>query len=99
MIKVIMHPLAYNDIHEIWCYTANDSEKRADAVYDGFEQKLQTLAEYPKMGRARQELGDNLRSVTFGKYVIFYRIKRNVVEIIRVLHGSRDLDGLFNPEE
>jgi plasmid stabilization system protein ParE len=31
----------------------------------------------------------------FPNYVIFYRVKGKAVEIVRVLHGARDIDSLF----
>jgi len=43
------------------------------------------------MGRTRDELVPGLRSLPFGRYVIFYRALDDGSEIVRVLHGARDL--------
>lgn len=51
------------------------------------------------MGRLRDELTEGLRSFPVGRYVIFYRIVQDGVEIVRVLHGARDLDSIFRPGE
>jgi toxin ParE1/3/4 len=56
---------------------------------------MRAITEQPHMGRARAELADNLRSLPTGHYVIFYRPVKAGVEVMRVLHGSRDIPPLF----
>jgi plasmid stabilization system protein ParE len=31
----------------------------------------------------------------FGRYVVFYRVARKEVEVIRVLHGARDIENIL----
>ncbi len=52
------------------------------------------------MGRKREELAPLLRSFPVGNYVIFYRPASGGIQIIRVLHGARDVSKLFgdNPK-
>ncbi len=47
------------------------------------------------MGRRREELAPALRSFPAGNYVIFYRPVREAIQIIRVLHGARDIETMF----
>jgi toxin ParE1/3/4 len=96
---IIKRPLARSDLAEIWDYIADDNETRADAFVDLIDQKLQALASHPDMGRSRDELEEGLRSFPVGRYVIFYRVIPEGVEIARVLHGSRDIDTVFNPDD
>jgi toxin ParE1/3/4 len=49
----------------------------------------------PVIGRTREELSHGLRSFPFGRYVIFYRLNEYGVEIVRVLHGARNIPPLF----
>ena len=49
------------------------------------------LVENPLAGRERRELRANLRSFRVGNYVIFYVPLPDGVEIIRVMHGRRDI--------
>lgn len=53
------------------------------------------------MGRLRGELATGLRSFPVGRYVIFYRALSNGIEIVRVLHGARDLsaDGFAKADD
>ena len=54
---------------------------------DRFEQ----LAQHPRIGRARTEYGPGLRSVAEGDYVIIYCVREDALDILRVLHGRRDV--------
>ena len=62
--------LARSDLTEIWDYIADDNETRADAFIDSIDQKFQTLASHPNMGRSREELAEGLRSFPIGRHVI-----------------------------
>jgi toxin ParE1/3/4 len=43
------------------------------------------------MGRAREELASELRSFPVRRYVVFYRPLVDGIEVVRVLHGARDV--------
>jgi toxin ParE1/3/4 len=96
MPRVLRKPLARADLIDIWNYVADDSPAKADRLLDTVNKLCQTLARFPKMGRARNELGVSLRSFPVGNYVIFYREVSKGMEIIRVLHGARDIEGLIS---
>ena len=82
--------LAEQDLEEIWSYVAKDaSDTRADRLIDAIVDRLELLAEQPRMGRVRPEFGDGVRSFTVENHVIYYRHDRDVL-IARVLHGRRD---------
>ena len=53
------------------------------------------LARNPAAGRERPELVSDLRSFLVGRYILFYRPIDDGVEIVRVLHGARDIDSIF----
>lgn len=91
MPRILLRPRAKADLAEIWDYIAEDSETRADAFIEAIDQKLQLLSERPNMGRSRAELLEGVRSVSVGRYVIFYAPLKDGVDVVRVLHGARDL--------
>ena len=99
MPLIIKRPRARSDLTEIWNYIAADNETRADAFVDLIDQKFQALAAHPNLGRSRNELEEGLRSFPVGNYVIFYRAIPAGVEIVRVLHGSRDLNAFFTSDD
>lgn len=47
------------------------------------------------MGRLRPDIAQELRYFTVGKYLILYRAVPDGVQIVRVIHGARDLPNLF----
>jgi toxin ParE1/3/4 len=49
------------------------------------------LSEFPGLGRPRDELAESLRSFPVGNYVIFYLPLGDGINVIRVLHGARDI--------
>jgi len=99
MPSLVVRPRALTDLAEIWAYIAEDSPERADAFADLLASKLEALARRPGMGRPRPELAADLRSFTVGRYVIFYLAISRGVEIVRVLHGSRDIEAIFEDEQ
>ncbi|MCP9915557.1 type II toxin-antitoxin system RelE/ParE family toxin [Cyanobium sp. ATX 6F1] len=92
---IVLQPRARADLAEIWEFIAEDSDAHADAFIDVIDQKFQVLAQQPGIGRRRDELADGLRSFPVGSYVIFYLNVPDGVQIVRVLHGARDLETTF----
>ena len=92
---IVLQPRAKADLVEIWEFIADDSDAHADAFIDLIDQKFQLLAQQPGIGRRRAELADGLRSFPVGRYVIFYLTVSGGVQIVRVLHGARDLESTF----
>jgi len=43
------------------------------------------------MGRTRNEIKKELRIFPKASHVVFYRILKDTIRIVRVLHGSKDL--------
>jgi toxin ParE1/3/4 len=83
------------DLSDIWSYIAEDSPTAAQGVISQIVGEFATLAAFPQMGRRRDELAPALRSFPVKTYVIYYRPIEDGVEIIRVLHGARDIPPLF----
>jgi toxin ParE1/3/4 len=57
------------------------------------------LAEQPGLGSRRDYIREGMRLWTMGVYLILYRIQAEGVEIVRVVHGRRDLKRIFPPDE
>jgi toxin ParE1/3/4 len=92
-------PRASADLIEIWSYIADDSVANADAFLDRLYQSIQALARQPGLGRHREELAPGLHSNPFGRYIIFYRAVTDAIEIVRVLHGARDIESISKAKE
>lgn len=96
MPTLIVSPLAEEDLEEIWSFVAERDVEAADRLIDEITGRFDHLLAYPEAGRARHELMVNLRSLPVKRYVIFYQPTDDGVEIFRVLHGSRDVQGEFD---
>ncbi|KAF3885160.1 MULTISPECIES: type II toxin-antitoxin system RelE/ParE family toxin [Nostocales] len=87
---------ASRDIENIIDYIADSSSlDAADRFLIKINQKCKTLANFPNMGRRRDELLPSLRSFPVDDYIIFYRPIEGGIEILRVVSGYRDLNALF----
>lgn len=93
MGRIRRKPQALQDAAELWYYIATESDStRADAVLDDIDHTIEMLSNHPKMGRARDELKKGLRSFPVHRFVIFYYPLKDGVDIVRILHGTRDLE-------
>jgi len=95
MRHVTRSPAAVRDLAAITDYIADRNLDAALRFYDELERLLKLIARYPHMGEAVDHLALGMRRQTLGNYVLFYRQRGEEVELIRVLHGARDIDSLF----
>ena len=83
---------ADSDIEDIFVYTLKEfGSKQAIAYISQFENSFAQVIDNPKSGRERSEIRKGLRSIVQNSHVIFYRILKDRIRIVRILHGSRDL--------
>jgi toxin ParE1/3/4 len=96
MARVARRPQAAADILDIWDFIAEDSMVEADRWVDRLDEKLTLWSTQPLIGRARPELAPELRSMPFGRYVVFFLPLPDGIDVVRVLHSSRDTDAEFS---
>jgi len=82
---------AIRDLEEIWEYIAEDSELNADRFIDQIIEKCCELVDLVGVGHRRDDLIPGMLSLAFRKYIIFFQRNESGVEIVRVLHGARDI--------
>ena len=100
--RAVIRPLARHDLLEQAEYIAFHSGlamasrflKAADGTY-------QLIATQPCLGRLVERFppamsGSRVFPVRgFGKHLVFYRPVEDGIEILRVIHGARDIEALF----
>jgi toxin ParE1/3/4 len=89
-------PLARLDLKEIGDYIARDNPQRAISFVDELVGHCHKLTTQPGIGTLRRDLGEDLRMLPHGRYLIFYRVEAELVTIVRVLHSARDIGPLFH---
>ena len=72
---------------------------KSDRFLTQFTEKLKNIVSFPNLGKSRPEWGNNYRSIILDDYLIIYRVTEELVEILRVVSGYRDLDELFKNVE
>ncbi|HZR89439.1 MAG TPA: type II toxin-antitoxin system RelE/ParE family toxin [Bradyrhizobium sp.] len=96
---VLWSPEALADVDHIWDYYAEIAGRTvADNLLRDIAKVALTLSEYPMAGRSRDEVRAGLRSISASPHVVFYRLKGDQPEIVRVLDGRQDIDDIFSDE-
>lgn len=90
-------PAAQDDLTSILEFIAKDSPSRAVTFIDRLDERIGQLEHHPLLGRVPRhpklrEYG--YRVLVIESYLAFYIIRGRIVEIHRVVHGSRNLDHL-----
>lgn len=86
---------ADQDLEDIWVYLAEIDPIRADQQLAAILNRLPMIAQYPDMGRKRDDLGADFRSFPSNPYMIFYTQTTSHIEILRIIHQSRNVEDLF----
>jgi toxin ParE1/3/4 len=96
--RIVIAPEARQDLREIRAHIAKDDPRAARRVVTRLREMTRLLAGAPAMGRARPELGTDLRSFVADRHVLFYRPLEGVagIEVVRVLDGARDVEAAFS---
>ena len=95
---------ARSDIAEICYYFAQHAPEVESRFYLAFDKTVQQLLRSPALGercRFRSLATKSMRIWQvdgFSNYLIFYRQGGDQLEILRVLHGARDYETMFNEE-
>ena len=102
--RVDIRPRARLDVVELATYVGKDSVLAADRFLDASETTFRSLAESPQVGAVyptKNERLDGLRVFRvqgFPNHLAFYLERNDGIEIVRVLHGARDLDAALQDE-
>lgn len=94
-MRLVFTARARADLVEIYARIAAEDRRAATRYLARVRRVLHLVAGEPEMGRARDELDDGLRSFPIERHVLFYRLRDGALIVVRVLHGSRDVDALF----
>jgi toxin ParE1/3/4 len=84
-------PQAEADLDTITDYYAERNPDAGIRLLDEIASRCRQLANQPRQGRARGELGAGVRSAAVRRYIIFFRQSATGIDVLRVQHGSRDI--------
>src|SRR5438552_3275547 len=96
MSEFVLTPAAEGDLLKILEYLEGDGPSAILRVIDAVYEAMQLLADNPGIGHVRTDLTDaDVRFWPVFKYLVIYRPETNPLEIVRVLHGRRDVKRLL----
>lgn len=95
MAEIELSAAALADIEDIHEYGIGSFGIESANVYArGFGSVFDRLRRYPRSGAVRPELGEGVRSILYRQHRLYYTIQGADVRVLRVLHGSRDVQDL-----
>jgi plasmid stabilization system protein ParE len=97
MSAYLLTPIAEQDLSDLLDFIASESSiDTALKVEVAFRDEFIKLAELPGMGHYREELlSRQYRFSSIYSYVIVYRWETVPIQIVAILHGTRNLNALL----
>lgn len=89
-----LSPRAEADLIDIADYIMQENPSAALRLIERIENACTMLGDNPLLGRSRPDIAPDARSWSVGHYLILYRRMPSGAEIVRVIHGARNLDNL-----
>ena len=97
---ILWSPEALDDIDHLWDYYARVAgHATADKIMREIAKVVAAIGDFPFAGRARDEIRAGLRSLTVTPQIVFYRLKDDRPEIVRVLDGRQDIEDIFSDDD
>ncbi len=88
---VTLRPAAREDLRDIWVFGRDEwGEAAADRYFHDLSVAIDRFGAHPFLAPASEELGSGYRRLVCAAHVVFYVVEGESVEVIRVLHQSRD---------
>lgn len=88
-------PDARADLLDIAAFIAQHNPRAAARLVVRLEETCLLLAKRPLIGRRRDDIEPDLHGFPVGSYLILYDVIEGGVEIVRIVHGARDLRTIF----
>jgi addiction module RelE/StbE family toxin len=86
---------AVADLENIHDYIARDSADYADTVTERLILSVERLRSFPESGRHVPEASDlKVRELIVFGYRVIYRLRKQTVQIVAVVHSARNLAGM-----
>ena len=91
-MRVVLSPASQRDIRQIILYIADDNPSRARSFGAELRQRCRSIGSAAEGYPVAPHLGEDVRCLRHGVYLIFYVIEPDHVRIRRVIHGARLID-------
>ena len=98
-MKVVVTKAALDDLLQIGRTIKTDNAQRAETFVSDIYDRCQRLGAMPRAFPLLPNWEERgIRRRPFGNCLIFYRINKDQVEILHILHGARDFEAILFPD-
>lgn len=95
-LEIDFREQATDDLERLYDHIAEDDPGRARAFVGRIRDRCNRLADFPDVGRRRDDLRPNLRLVAFERRVVIgYAFDATRLRILRIFYGGRDVERLL----
>lgn len=100
--EIFKRPQAERDIEECFVYIAEENLDKGVYFLVAVEDSIEQLGEFPFLGKNKSFKNPQFQNIRiwqvkgYEKYLIFYLVEDSTIEIIRLLHSSRNIDDIFD---
>lgn len=98
-MNFILAPSATRDLDRLSQYFLQNNVEAGERLFKTFNQRFYNLTQFPNLGKPYLHLHPNIQGLLVEKYIIFYRVMTDQVEIVRIVDGRQDLSKLFSAED
>ena len=97
MKQYVLAVEAQQDLEDIWKYIAEDNVAAADSWIGRLHQAFASTAKSPGIGHTRPDLTSaGVLFWSVGAYVIVYRERADMLQVVAVTQGSRHIPTLLS---
>jgi toxin ParE1/3/4 len=103
--RIAIRPRADRDLDQHFAYIAKHNSSAAERFLLAAKETLGRLAAMPELGGTWGFADPRLAEIRvwqisgFENYLVFYRPVESGIEVVRILHGARDIGAIFDREE
>lgn len=103
-LRILITPKANQDLDNLFDYIAQDNSNAALDFFDAARKTIANLAQNPGIGNFYSVSNSRLQGLRkvsvkgFEKYLIFYLASEDVLTVVRIIHGCRDIPTILENE-
>lgn len=96
-LPFVMAKKAVSDLEEIWLYTVEKwFAEQADRYYNLIFDEINYICRNINAGKSMEHVRQGYRASKVKSHLIFYRIVKDTIEVIRILHERMDIENRLN---
>ncbi|MBW2663113.1 MAG: type II toxin-antitoxin system RelE/ParE family toxin [Deltaproteobacteria bacterium] len=81
---------ALHDLKRLREFIAHDNPTTAQRISKRLQGAIKKLMDAPRIGRPVEDMPGEIREFIFGRYVVRYEVRKDVLYILRIWHGREN---------